>query len=88
LLASSPNGEKGEKSKNKKIDRHCNFCGRNGHLESKCFKNMKALEAMMKNHNINIDYSSSNSSSHGHALSASSFFVNANSTSSSDEWHI
>jgi hypothetical protein len=85
---STPNGDKGEKSKNKKTDRHCNFCGKDGHVESKCFKKMEALEAMMKKHNINIDSSSSNSSSHGHALSASGFSFNATSTSSSDEWLI
>jgi hypothetical protein len=42
-------------------------------VESKCFKNMEALEEMMNNHNINIDSSSSKSSSHGNALSPSGF---------------
>jgi hypothetical protein len=83
--ASSPNGDKGEKSKNMKTDRHCNFCGKDGHVESKCFKKMEALEVGMKKHNINIDYSSSNSFSHGHALSTSSFSFNANYNSSSYE---
>jgi hypothetical protein len=31
---SSPNGDKGAKSKNKKTDRHCNLCDKNGHDES------------------------------------------------------
>jgi hypothetical protein len=52
--ASSPNGDKGEKSKNKKTHRHCNFCDKNGHDESKCFKKITYLEATMKKHNINI----------------------------------
>jgi hypothetical protein len=82
---SSPNGDKGEKSKNKNTGRHCNFCGKDGHDESKCFKNMVVLEEAMKKHNICIDYTSS---SHGYALSASGFSFNATSTSSSDEWLI
>jgi hypothetical protein len=69
-----------------KIERHCNFCGKDGHVESKCFKKMEALEAMMKKHTIDID--SSSSSSHGHALYSSSFSFNATSTSSYDEWLI
>jgi hypothetical protein len=69
------------------IDKHCNFCDKDGHDESKCFNKMTALEATMKKHNINID-SSSSSSSHGHALSTSGFSFNTNSTSSSDEWII
>jgi hypothetical protein len=82
--ASSPNGDR-EKYKNKKTDRHCNFCDKDGHDESKCFKKMASLAAVMKKHNINI-YSTSFSSSHGHALSASGFSFNTNSTSTSDEW--
>jgi hypothetical protein len=85
--ASAPNGDKGAKYKNKKIDRHCNFCDKDGHDESKCFKKMETLEAAMKKHNINID-STSSSSSHGHALFASGFSFNTTSTSSSDEWLI
>jgi hypothetical protein len=54
-------------------------------MKSKCFKNMEALEATMKNHHINID--SSSSSSHGHALSSYGFSFNATSTSY-DEWLI
>jgi hypothetical protein len=87
--ASAPNGDKGEKYKSKNTNRHCNFCNKDGHDESKCFKKMAALEAAMKKHNISID-SSSSSSSHGHALSASGFSFNTSSTttSSSDEWLI
>jgi hypothetical protein len=73
----APNGDKGEKYKNKNTNRHCNFCDKDGHDESKCFKKMAALEAMMKKHNISID-STSSSSSHGHALSASGFSFNTN----------
>jgi hypothetical protein len=83
---SAPNGDKGEKYKNKKIDRHCNFCDKDGHDESKCFKKMATLEATMNKHNISID--STYSSSHGHALSASGFSFNTTSTSSSNEWLI
>jgi hypothetical protein len=71
-----------------KAHRHCKFCGKYGHVEFKCFKNMEGLEATMKKHNINIDSSSSNSSSHGHVLSTSSFSFNASFTSSFDEWLI
>jgi hypothetical protein len=84
--ASAPNGDKGAKYINKNTDRHCNFCDKYGHDESKCFKKMVALEAGKMNHNISID--STSSSSHGHALSASSFFFNTTSISSSDEWLI
>jgi transposase InsO family protein len=84
---SAPTGDKGAKYKSKNTNRHCNFCDKDGHDESKCFKKMAALEAAMKKHNISID---STSSSHGHALSASGFSFNSNSTttSSSDEWLI
>jgi hypothetical protein len=77
--ASSHTGDRGAIYKNKKTDRHCNFCGKYGHEDSKCFKNMAALEATMKKHNIIID-SASSSSSHGHALSMSGFSFNATST--------
>jgi hypothetical protein len=85
---SAPNVEKGAKYKSKNTNRHCNFCDKDGHAESKCFKKMAALEAVMKKHNISID---SSSSSHRHALFASSFSFNANSTSTTssfDEWLI
>jgi hypothetical protein len=84
---SAPNGDKGEKYKNKKSDKHCNFFDKDGHDESKCFNKMAALEATMKKHNINID-STSSSSSHGHALFDSGFSFNTTSTSSSNEWLI
>jgi hypothetical protein len=82
---SSPTGDKGTKYKSKNTNRHCNFCDKDGHDESKCFKKMETLEAMMKKHNISIDFTSS---SHGHAFSSSGFSFNSNSTttSSSDEW--
>jgi hypothetical protein len=89
-IASAPNGDKGSKYKSNNTNRHCKFCNKDGHDESKCFKKMVSLEATMKKHNINID-SSSSSSSHGHAcLSASGFSFNTTSTttSSSDEWLI
>jgi hypothetical protein len=68
LPTSTPNGDKREKSKNKKTDKHCNFCGKDGHLESKCFTKMESLEVEMKKHNISTDSSSSKSSSHVHFL--------------------
>jgi hypothetical protein len=83
----APNGDKREKYKNKNTNRHCNFCDKYGHDESKCFKKMTTLEAMMKKHNISID-STTSSSSHGHALSASGFSFNTPSTSTSDKWLI
>jgi hypothetical protein len=85
-IASAPNGDKGSKYK-KNTNKHCNFCNKDGHDESRCFKKMAALEAAMKKHNISID---SSSSSHGHALSASGFSFNTHSTttSSSNEWLI
>jgi hypothetical protein len=89
-IASAPNGDKGSKYKSKNTNRHCNFCNKDGHDESKCFKKMPALEASMKKHNISTDSSSSSSSSHGHALSASGFSFNTTSTTTSsfDEWFI
>jgi hypothetical protein len=86
-IASTPNGDKGAKFKNKNTDKHCNFCDKDGHVESKCFKKMASLEATMKKHNINID-STTSYSSHGHALSASSFSFNTISTFPFDEWLI
>ena len=47
----------------------CYFCNRDGHIESKCFKKMEALEATMKKHNIHLDTSSTSYS--GQAFSAS-----------------
>ena len=86
---STPNGDKGSKYKSKNTNKYCNFCNKDGHDESRCFKKMAALEAAMKKHNINID-SSSSSSSHGHALSSSGFSFNTpyTTTSSSNEWLI
>jgi hypothetical protein len=40
---STPNSDKGEKYKSKKTDKHCNFCDKYGHDESKFFKNMAYL---------------------------------------------
>ena len=39
----APNGDKGAKYKNKNTNRHCNFCDKDGHDESKCFKKMASL---------------------------------------------
>jgi hypothetical protein len=86
-IASTPNGDKGEKYISKKTNKHCNFCDKDGHDESKFFKKMEALEAVMKTHNINI-YSTSSSYSHGHALSSSCFSFNTTSTSTFNEWLI
>jgi hypothetical protein len=49
---SAPNGDKREKYKNKKTNRHYNFCDKDGHDESKCFKKMTTLEATMNSSNI------------------------------------
>jgi hypothetical protein len=86
-IASAPTGDKGSKYKSKNTNKHCNFCDKYGHDESKCFKKMASLEATMKKHNISID---STSSSHGHALSSSGFSFNSNSTTTSsyDKWLI
>ena len=85
--------DKANKNKAKKIERRCNFCNRDGHIESKCFKKMEALEATMKKHNINLEHSSPSSS--GMALSAcgcqasrSSYALNVSSSSHSHEWLI
>jgi hypothetical protein len=63
--SSPPNADEGEKYKSKNIDRHCNFCGKYAHDESKRFKKMASLKVVMKKHKINID-STSSSSSHEH----------------------
>src|ERR1700686_5875772 len=89
--------DKTNKNKWKKIDRHCNFCNRDGHLESKCFKKMEALEAAMKKNNIHVEHSSTSTStsSSGMALSAcrcqssqSGYALNVSSSSHSHEWLI
>ena len=46
--------DKENKNKGKKIDRHCSFCDRDGHIESIFFKKMEALEASMKKHNSTL----------------------------------
>ena len=68
---SSPSlkNDKGSKLKGKKTERHCDFCGKDNHDESICFKKMAALEAVMKKHHISLDLSSE-SNSHGQALFA------------------
>eukprot|EP00253_Pinus_taeda_P019127 PITA_19127 len=83
------------KNKGKKTDRHCHFCNRDGHLESKCFKKMEALEVAMKNHNIHLEHSSTSTSSSGMALyacgcqaSRSSYALNVSSSSHSHDWLI
>ena len=65
-----------------KTGKHCNFCGKYGHDESKCFEKMEYFEVAMKKQNISIDFSCS-SSSHGHALSSYGFSLNETSNSSS-----
>jgi hypothetical protein len=75
------NNDKEAKSKSKKTDKHCNFCGKDGHVEFKCFKKMEVLEVVMKKHNLSID----SSSSFEDALFAFGFSFNATSTSSYDE---
>ena len=82
---SSPSlkNDKGSKQKGKKTERHCNFCGKDNHDESKCFKNMAA----MKKHHINLDLSSE-SNSHGHALCTFGYSYTASSSSTSIEWLI
>ena len=50
--APSLKNDKGSKKKGKKTERHCNFCGKDNHDESKCFKKMESLEATMKKHHI------------------------------------
>ena len=85
--APSLKNDKGSKPKGKKTEHHCNFCGKDNHDESKCFKKMAALEATMKKHHISLDLSSE-SNSHGHALCASGYSYTASSSSTSNEWLI
>ena len=79
--------EKGSKQKGEKTEHHCNFCGKDNHDESKCFKKMEGLEAAMKKHHINID-SSSESNSHGHAICAYGYSYTVSSSSTSNQWLI
>ena len=81
-LDPSLKNDKGSKQKGKKTERHCNFCGKYNHDESKCFKKMADLEVAMKKHHISLD-SSSESTSHGHALCASGYSYTAPSSSTS-----
>ena len=53
--------DKCNKIKEKKTDKHCNFCDHDGHIESKCFKKLENLEATMEKHNIHLDTSSTSS---------------------------
>ena len=81
-------------NKGKKTDKHCHFCNRDGHLESKFFKKMEAFEVEMKKHNIHVEPTSTSTS--GMALSAcrcqssqSGYALNVSSSSShSHEWLI
>ena len=79
--------DNGSKPKGKNTARHFNFCGKDNHDESECFKKMEALEAAMKKHHIILD-SSSESTFHGHALYASGCSYTASSSSTSNEWLI
>ena len=60
------------------------FCGKDNHDESKCFKKMVALETAIKKHHISLD-SSSKSTSHGNALCASCYSYTTSSSSTSNE---
>eukprot|EP00253_Pinus_taeda_P033909 PITA_33909 len=87
--------DKANNNKGRKTNRHCNFCNRDGHLESKCFKKMEALEAATKKHNIHLEHSSTSTSSSGITLYAcgcqASWFgyaLNVSSSSHSHEWLI
>eukprot|EP00253_Pinus_taeda_P028273 PITA_28273 len=85
--------DKATKNKGKKTDKHCNFCNRDGHLESKCFKKMEALEAAMRKHNIHLEHSSNSSlgmalSACGYQASRSGYALNVSSSSHSHEWPI
>ena len=70
--------------KGKKTERNCNFCEKDNHDESKCFKKMATLEAIMKKHHISLDFSLE-CTSHGHALCASYYSYTAYSSSTSIE---
>ena len=85
--APSLKNDKRSKPKGNKIERHCNFCGKDNLYESKCFKKMEALELAMKKHHMSLD-SSSESTSHGHAICASGYSYTVSSFSTSIEWLI
>jgi hypothetical protein len=85
--ASSPNGDKGEKYKNKKTTYIATFVIKMVMMSPNVSRTW-TLEAMMKKHNINIDSTSSSYSSNGHALSTYGFSINVTSTSSFDKWLI
>ena len=72
--------DKGSNPKGNKTKRHCNFCGKDNHDESKCFKMMVTLETAMKKHRISLDLSSEYTS-HGHALCASGYSYTSSSSS-------
>ena len=70
-----------------------NFCDRDGHTESKCFKKMEALEETMNKQTIHLDTSSTSYSgqtlfSSAYASSRSGYALNVSSSSSSHEWLI
>jgi hypothetical protein len=45
----APNGDKGEKSKNKKTDKHCNFCGKDGHVDNGHFNHVLCVPSLSYN---------------------------------------
>ena len=64
---------------------YINFFGKDLHVEFKCFKNMEALEATMKKHNINL-HSSSKSYFHGMNIFSFGSSFNQSSSSCYNEW--
>jgi hypothetical protein len=74
----SKSGESSSKTKKKKSNDTCSFCGGLGHVESKCWLKLEALNEAMKQHKISVPKPSSTSK--GHALSAQALYA------SSDSW--
>lgn len=69
------------------ISKHCIYCDCDGQIESNCFNNMKALEAITKNHNIDLVTSSTTSSrqalsTYGYAPSTLGYALDASSSPS------
>ena len=97
--ASRPNekvaqhNDKANKNKGNKTYINCNFCDRDGHIQSKFFKKMETLEVAMKRHSIHLDTSSTSSlgqalSTYIYAPSISGYALNVTSYSPSQEWLI
>jgi hypothetical protein len=70
---SSNSGESSSKTRKKKSNATCTFCGGLRHVEYKCWLKLEALNEAMRQHKISVPKPSSTSK--GHALSTQSLYA-------------